>query len=84
MENKTDSIIINDRVVKIDPKIESAFIYHAPKNDQQKRYVELREKAKEFAYLIESCCPLSREKSLALTNLENSVMWANASIARNE
>lgn len=65
-------------------QIENAFTYHAPKADQPERYTKLREKAKELAYLIGELCPNSREKSLALTNLEQSTMWANASIARNE
>lgn len=65
-------------------QIEKAFTYHPPKNDQPGRYIELREKAKELAYLYDQLCPNSREKSLALTNLEQSVMWANSAIARNE
>lgn len=65
-------------------QIERAFTYHKPKEDQPERYVAIREKAKELALLIDDCCPDSREKSLAFTNLEQSVMWANASIARNE
>ena len=43
----------------------------------------LTAKGKELAYLIDGICPNSREKSLAMTKLEESVMWANASIARN-
>lgn len=65
-------------------EIERNFTYHAPKGDQPQRYVALREKAKELAFLIESSCPASRERSLALTNLQNAVMWANCSIAVNE
>lgn len=65
-------------------QIDKAFTYHAPKGDQSERYTQLRDKAKEFALLIDEQCPNSREKSLALTNLEQSVMWANAAIARNE
>lgn len=38
---------------------------------------------KELAYLIDDVCQGSREKSLAMTKLEESVMWANAYIARN-
>ena len=34
--------------------------------------------------LMIASCPDSRELSLALTNLEQAVFWANASIARNE
>ena len=64
--------------------IERNFTYHTPKNDQPDRYQELRDKAKEFAYLIDQLCPNSREKSLAMTKLEESCFWANASIARNE
>ena len=60
------------------------FSYHQPKGDQAKRYELIREKAKELAELIDSSCPDSREKALAMTNLEQASMWANASIARNE
>lgn len=65
-------------------EIENRFSYHSPKNDQPARYEQIRSMAKEFATLVEAACPESREKSLAITNLEQAVMWANASIARNE
>lgn len=68
----------------MNPTIESAFTYHAPKDGQPAKYTELRQKAKELAYLIDELTPVSREQSLALTNLEQSIMWANAAIARNE
>ena len=64
--------------------IDNTFTYHAPFGDQPKRYVELREKAKELAELIQQDCPESREKSLAFTKLQECVMFANASIAINE
>lgn len=65
-------------------KLENTYTYHAPKGDQPKRYEAIRAKARELAELIEASCPESREKSLANTRLEEAVMWANASIARNE
>jgi len=65
-------------------QIEKAFIYHAPKGNQPERYVAIRDTAKALAVLLDESCPDSREKSLAITKLEESVMWANASIARNE
>lgn len=65
-------------------RIENAFTYHAPRGDQPARYEHLRSKAKDLATLIETLCPASREASLAMTKLEEAVMWANASIARNE
>lgn len=64
--------------------LENNFTYHPPKGDQQERYIKLRDKAKELAAMMLECCPESRERSVALTDLEGSVMWANASIARNE
>lgn len=64
-------------------QIENNFSYHSPKEGQPEKFTTLRNKAKELAYLIDELCPASREKSVALTNLETAVMWANASIARN-
>ena len=60
------------------------FTYHPPKNDQAIRYEMIRDRAHDLAGLINEECPESREKSLAMTHLEDAVMWANASIARNE
>ena len=65
-------------------EIEKRFTYHPPKGDQPKRYEVLRNEAKEFAEMLDGFCPQSRELSLALTKLEEAVMWANAAIARNE
>lgn len=64
--------------------IEKNFTYHAQKNDQPELYERIRDKAKLLAAYIDEKCPDSREKSLAMTKLEECVMWANASIARNE
>jgi hypothetical protein len=65
-------------------QIENNFKYHSPKEGQPEKYVAIREKAKELAYLIEELCPPSREQSVAMTNLEQCTFWANASIARGE
>jgi hypothetical protein len=63
--------------------IENNFVYHAPKDGQPEKYTRLRNEAKILAEYIRVECPESREKSLAFTKLEESIMWANASIARN-
>ena len=76
---------MSDRPNKVtNPQIDNNFTYHPPKPGQLEKYTAIREKAKELAYLIDDACPNSREKSLAMTKLEESVMWANAAIARNE
>jgi hypothetical protein len=64
--------------------LENNFVYHAPKDGQPEKYEAVRAKAKEFAVFLTVLCPPSRELSLALTELETSVFWANAAIARNE
>ena len=65
-------------------KIDKNFTDHPPKNGQMERYVDIRAAAKTLALLIAAKTPYSREQSLALTNLEQAVFWANAAIARNE
>jgi hypothetical protein len=63
-------------------ELETRFTYHAPKGDQTQRYKIIRADAALFARTINDLCPESREKSLAITKLEEAVMWANAAIAR--
>ncbi len=61
------------------------FTYHPPKDETTiNNYAEIRNNALNLAVLINARCPDSSEKSLAITHLEDCVMWANASIARNE
>ena len=69
---------------ELNEALENNFTYHAPKPGQNEKYVQLRDKAKELAYLIVELTPKSREQSVALTELETSIFWANAAIARNE
>lgn len=59
------------------------FTHHPPKEGQVEKYVDIRSEALHFANLIDGLCPNSREKSLAITKIEEAVFWANASIARN-
>jgi len=65
-------------------QIEHNFKYHAPRQGQPEKYEYLRNQAKDLALAFLNQCPESRERSLAITKLEEAVMWANASIARNE
>jgi hypothetical protein len=65
-------------------RIGSAFVYHKPTADQPARYTLIRNLAGDLARLICEQVPDSRERSIALTNIEQAVMWANAGIARNE
>jgi hypothetical protein len=65
-------------------QIENNFVYHPPKDGQAERYQKIRDNGRQLANLINAECPGSREKSIALTKLEEAIFWANAAIARNE
>jgi hypothetical protein len=65
-------------------RLDNDYLYHAPKTDQPERYLEIRIAAKKLAICIFENCPVSRERSLALTKIDEAAMMANSSIARNE
>jgi hypothetical protein len=64
-------------------RIETNFSYHPPHSDLPQRYEEIRARGKELALFLAEVTPESREQSVALTKLEEVVMWANAALARN-
>ena len=63
-------------------ELENRFTYHAPKEGQPILYEEIRNYGKAMATVLIRLCPESRERSLAMTKIEEAVMWANAAIAR--
>lgn len=65
-------------------ELETRFQYHSPRGDQPQRYTTIRAYAAGIAAIIMELCPTSRERSLALTHLDEVVMFANASIARRD
>ena len=65
-------------------EIKKRFTHHAPKGNQPSRYEITRHEAGRLAEILSANCPESRELSLAMTNLEQAIFWANAAIARNE
>lgn len=67
-----------------DEQINTRFEYHAPKGNQAERYEANRANFATLAKLLRDNCPESRELSVAMTNLEQAMFWANAAIARNE
>ena len=68
----------------MEKELKKRFTYHPPKKGQPEKYETIRGALLEVARMVVENCPDSRERSLALTKLEEGSMWANASIARNE
>lgn len=66
----------------IDGDLENRFTYHPPTGDKPQYFQDIRHEAYLLGCLIDQYAPDGREKSLAITKLEEAVMWANAAIAR--
>ncbi len=62
--------------------IDNRFDYHAPDEIARAQHERVRAAAKDLATVLNEVLPESREKSLAVTNLEQAMFWANAAIAR--
>ncbi len=58
------------------------FDYHAPDEEKIRRHEDVRAGCRTLAHLFDRSAPDSREKSLAITKLEEALLWANAAIAR--
>ncbi|MFF9284854.1 Acb2/Tad1 domain-containing protein [Streptomyces griseosporeus] len=63
--------------------IEHRFAFHAAP-DQEKRdaHASVRQACRRLADHINETCPDGREKSLALTAIEEAMFWGNAALAR--
>lgn len=64
--------------------IEHRFAYHAPGPLKVEVHGDIRQVGWTIADYFNSVLPEGREKALALTKIEEAVMWANAAVARGE
>jgi len=64
--------------------LENRFVYHTVNEEQAEVMSNVRQELLRVAGLMNTFGPDSREKSLAITKLEEAMMWFNASIARNK
>lgn len=63
--------------------IEHRFAYHRPDTQaKQDAHAAIRAQCGELAQFINETVPDGREKSTAMTKLEEVMMWANAGLAR--
>lgn len=60
--------------------IANRFTDHELTGKQQSMSMRHTLKAREFAELINGQCPDNREKSIAMTKIEEALMWANKSL----
>ncbi len=64
-------------------KIDWDFEYHAPTGDKVDQHEQVRAACKVLAKHVDGAMLDCREKSVAITHIENAMFWANAGIARN-
>ena len=64
--------------------IDKPFAYHKPSDDGLSRITELREQFSALSAAIERVCPASRQRSIALTELETAAMWAIKAVVFND
>lgn len=62
--------------------LHNRFAYHAPGPGKQEAHADLRNACFLLASAINELCPDSREKSLAVTSIEEAMFWGNAALAR--
>jgi hypothetical protein len=65
-----------------DSELEVRFAYHAPDDAAKQAHGAVRKACHELAAHIVQYAPQGREQALALTKVEEAMMWANAAIAR--
>jgi hypothetical protein len=68
----------------IDPgDIAHRFAFHAATTTEKAdAHTSVRQRCRQLADFINEACPDGREKSLAITKLEEVMFWANGAIAR--
>ncbi len=64
--------------------IDKPFAYHKPSDDGHRRITRLREDFSRVKASIERNCPESRQRSVALTELETAAMWAIKAVVFND
>lgn len=64
--------------------IDKPFAYHKPSDDGMERITRLRSEFSALKRTIEMVCPESRHRSVALTELETTAMWAIKAVVFND
>lgn len=88
LEKEIAEQLLEERIKKISflslEELKKRFSYHKPKNEEVTNQHELiRHECLKLAEIIIRGVPTGREQALALTHLEEVMMWANVGIARN-
>lgn len=64
--------------------IDKPYAYHKPSAEALKKITRLREAFSMTERMIDEFCPNSRQKSIAITNNEQTAMWAIKAVVFND
>lgn len=65
--------------------LDNRFAYHQPSTPSvAENHGNIRDRCRDLAAVIDAAAVDCREKSLAITALEEAMLWANAAIARHQ
>ena len=64
--------------------IDKPYAYHKPSDDGLEKINKLREHFSEGQRLILELCPQSRQQAIAITNNEQTAMWAIKAVVFND
>ena len=70
-------------LMAVNEELENRFKYHRPSDSTQENLANLRAEIYDLAVTLDTVLPNSREKSLAITKVEEALMWAIAAVVRN-
>lgn len=79
-----DAAEVRIRTAQSPDFIDKPFAYHKPSEDGQARIDRLRFAFSVVQREIDACCQLSRQKSIATTELETAAMWAIKAVVFND
>lgn len=63
-------------------ELDNRFVHHPPDEDRATLHQGIRDAGREAALRVLQLVPEGRERAIAITKIEEFVMWANAGIAR--
>lgn len=66
------------------PQNTTSYNYHKPSQEGLAKITELRQEFTKLDQKIQELCPHSRQRSIALTELETSAMWAIKAVVVND
>ena len=64
--------------------IDKQFAYHKPSDEGLDKITQIRTAFSSVLHVIESTCPPSRHRSVAITELETAAMWAIKAVVFND